>query len=231
MNIGGLLKTSLIDFPGTICAVVYTSGCNFRCPFCHNPDLVIPARYRTLISEDDFFSFLKKRQGQLEGITVTGGEPLMHADAPEFLRQIKSFGYKVKLDTNGSFPQMLKSVLEEGIVDYVAMDVKAPNGKYARLAGVAVDLAAIEESISLIKTLAPDYEFRTTVAKTLLSPEDIRDIIAMIAPAKRYVVQRFRCEDDIIDGSIAEQIFKDPEFVIFSNAVKSYVGSNAVHFR
>jgi len=231
MIIGGLLKTSLIDFPGTICAVVYTCGCNLRCPFCHNPDLVIPDRYRIPISDETLFSFLERRRGQLEGITLTGGEPLMHADAPDFLARIRALGFKVKLDTNGFFPGPLKTVLERGLADYVAMDVKAPVEKYAALTGVSAAYDAVAESISLIKMYAPKYEFRTTVPKNLLNAADIGAIIRMINPAQRYVVQRFRCEGDVLDAAVADRIFKDPEFESFKKDVAQYAGGTAVCFR
>jgi pyruvate formate lyase activating enzyme len=231
MIIGGLLKTSLIDFPDTISAVVYTCGCNLRCPFCHNPDLVEPSRYRAPIAEADFFTFLDRRKDQLEGITVTGGEPLIHPDALDFLRRIKSYGYRIKLDTNGCFPDALRRVLDAGIVDYLAMDIKAPFEKYGLLTGVMCDTAAISESIAMIKSSSCLYEFRTTVPKDLLTTEDIGAIIRMVTPARRYVVQRFRCDGELLDAHTAAMIFKDPEFEAFKKAVAPFAAGATVYFR
>ena len=174
MIIGGLQKFTLIDFPGRISATVFLSGCNFRCPWCYSKELVMPQEIKKhpKISEKDFFDFLKLRKGTLEGIVVCGGEPTINNDLPEFIKKIKKLGYAVKLDTNGSNPRMLENLLDKKLVDYVAMDIKAPKEKYEKLAGKKVSVKNIDESISALLALSLrnnredkiGYEFRTTQA-------------------------------------------------------------------
>lgn len=190
MRIGGFQPSSLIDYPGTLCAVVFTVGCNFRCPYCHNPELVFETPERE-IPHEEVLIFLAARKGLLPAVTVTGGEPTVHEDLPEFLAKIKSLGYLVKLDTNGSNPKMLARLAEEKLIDYVAMDVKAPRKKYAQVAACAVNTGAVRESIDFLLSGALEYEFRTTVVRSQLSLEDLERIGEEIAGAKRYFLQEF----------------------------------------
>lgn len=189
MVLGGLEKFTLIDYPGKIACLVYTVGCNFRCPYCHNPELVDETAAR--LPEREVFDFLRARKGMLEGVVVTGGEPTVHGDLLEFLARVKAEGYLVKLDTNGTNPRMLREAIGRGLVDYVAMDVKAPLAGYLRTVARPVDVSAIRESIGILLSSPVEYEFRTTVVKSLLSPEDLEEIGREIRGAKRYFLQRF----------------------------------------
>lgn len=193
MIIGGLQKITLLDYPNKIAATVFLAGCNFRCPFCYNPELVLPQiiKKSQKISERSFFSFLKERKELLDGVVVCGGEPTIHKDLPLFIKKIKKLGFAVKLDTNGSNPEMLKKLLQQKLIDYVAMDVKAPKEKYKEITGGKANVKEIEESIEILKSDKIDYEFRTTVVPTLLSKEDILKIVKWISPAKRYFLQSF----------------------------------------
>lgn len=205
MEIGGLQKTTLIDYPSHLACTVFLIGCNFRCPFCYSSELVLPEKIKLQprISEKDFFKFLKERKGLIEGVVICGGEPTINEDLPELIRKIKKLGFLVKLDTNGSNPEMLKELIKEGIIDYVAMDVKQSQkskGKkqnYDSATGVKVDLDKIRESIEIIKNSYVDYEFRTTVVPTIHSKEDIIQIAKEISPAKKYYLQNFRPEKTI----------------------------------
>jgi len=204
MKIASIFPTTLIDYPGHVAALIFTAGCNYRCPFCHNSELVLPEKIRalSLIPEADVFSVLKERQKFLDGVVITGGEPAIQPDLARFIERAKKLSYLVKLDTNGSRPEVLEQLLEAQLLDYVAMDLRGSAARYDELAGVRVDLDAIERSIRLIIDQAPDYEFRTTVAPTMTA-EDITDAISLITGAKRYVLQRFvtPTEKEIVDPS------------------------------
>ena len=199
VEIGGLQKTTLIDYPGQVAATVFLTGCNFRCPFCYSPELVLPEKIKKQpkVSAKELFDFLEKRRGLLEGIVICGGEPTCNKDLPEFIKKIKEMGFLVKLDTNGSNPKMLKELIDEKLVDYVAMDIKAPKEKYDKIAGAKVEIQNIEESIRILKEGKVDYEFRTTVIPTLHNKEDIIEIAKWISPAKRFFLQNFRPEKTI----------------------------------
>ena len=205
IQIGGLQKTTLIDYPSRLAATVFICGCNFRCPFCYSRELVLPEEIKKQpkISERDFFDFLKERKGLLEGIVICGGEPCINQDLPEFCKKIKELGYLVKLDTNGSNPQMIKKLIAENLIDYVAMDIKqAQNSKlktqnYDKATGVKVDLKKIKKSIEIIKNSGIDYEFRTTVVPGVHTKKDIIQIAKDIVPAKRYFLQSFKPEKTI----------------------------------
>ena len=192
MRVASVLPTSLLDYPGSVAAVVFVASCNFRCPFCHNAELVLPEKVRQLrlLDPGEVLAFLAERRSFLDGLVVTGGEPTLQPDLREFVVQVKQLGLLVKLDTNGSRPDVLAELFEERLIDYVAMDIKAPLGRYSEFAGVPADLGTIERSIGLIRERAPDYEFRTTVAPTL-GLEDITTIAREISGARRYVLQRF----------------------------------------
>ncbi len=194
INIGGLQKLTLIDYPGHIAATVFLIGCNFRCPFCYNPELVLPKKIKKhpVISEKEFFDFLKERQGLLEGVVLCGGEPCISDSLPQFCKKIKSLGYLVKLDTNGSRPKMLKKLFSAHLVDYVAMDIKSPKEKYNKAAGVKVNFGDIKKSVEILKNSAVEYEFRTTVVPGIHTKEDIIQIAREISPAKKYFLQNFQ---------------------------------------
>jgi len=183
MIIGGLQKLSLIDFPGRPAAVVFTRGCNFRCPYCHNPELISSHSADNDIHPKEFFAFLEKRRGLLEGVVVTGGEPTLHDDLPDFMRRIKGLGFAVKLDSNGSNPMMLQKIIDDRLVDYIAMDVKAPFEKYDRVAGVAVNINAIRASIDIIRNSGLPHQFRTTLARPLLDRQDAATIQSIVKPS------------------------------------------------
>ena len=198
MLIKGLQKLTLLDYPGKMACTVFTAGCNFRCPFCHNASLVTNIDEER-ISEEDFFSFLQKRQGIIEGVCVTGGEPTLQPDLKEFLKKIKDLGYSVKLDTNGYRPEVLKDVVNSGLVDYVAMDIKNSQAKYASTCGLDnLDIAKINESVEFLMSGVVDYEFRTTVVKELHTEDDIQDIVSWIKGAKKYFLQGFIGSGDLI---------------------------------
>ena len=194
MIIGGLQKLTLIDYPGRLAATVFFLGCNFRCPWCYSSELVLPEKIKKQqkISEKELFSFLKERQGLLEGVVICGGEPTINNDLPKFIKKIKKMGYLVKLDTNGSNPKMLKKLIENKLVDYVAMDVKLPKEKYSKI--LNVDVNNIQKSIEILKKSKIDYEFRTTVIPTVLDKKDILKIAKWISGAKKYYLQNFRPE-------------------------------------
>lgn len=192
MKIAQLLPTTLIEYPGRVSALIYTAGCNFRCPFCHNSELVLPERIRGLsfIPADEVLALLKDRVGFLDALSITGGEPTLQPDLAEFLTRVKSLGYLVKLDTNGSNPDVLARLLDKRLVDYVAMDIKGPADRYTELSGVNVNLDTIRRTIRFIIDRAPDYEFRTTVAPTITADE-IEETTRLIKGAKRYFLQTF----------------------------------------
>ena len=185
MKIGGFQKTSLLDYPDRISAIVWTSGCNFRCPFCYNKNLALGTA--DLFPHDEILSFLSKRKTLLEGVVISGGEPLLHDDLVDFIKKIKNLPLLVKIDTNGAFPERLRELLEQQLVDYVAMDVKAPKKKYQQLTGVKIDISKIEASIDIIKTKAPAYEFKTTFIPGLLTKEDIIETAQWLNGAAAYI--------------------------------------------
>jgi pyruvate formate lyase activating enzyme len=194
VKLGGLQKSTLIDFPGLVAATVFLSGCNFRCPFCYSPELVLPEKIKNHpeVSEKYFFEFLEERKGLLEGVVICGGEPTVQKGLPSFAKKIKDMGYSVKLDTNGSDPAMLERLIREKILDYVAMDIKAPREKYSSVVGCDMDVSKIERSVDLLKTDVVDYEFRTTAVPGILRKEDFISIGKWLSPAKAYFIQNFR---------------------------------------
>lgn len=182
---------SLNDFPGKFATTVFTVGCNFRCPYCHNPELVTVTAETPSLAEETFFTFLERRRDKLTGVCITGGEPTLHADLPRFIDHIRYLGFAVKLDTNGSNPDMLRLLLEAGSLDYVAMDVKAPPARYAEVTANAEALALARASIQLLADSGVATEFRTTVLPILLSEENIMDIAAMLPSGSQYILQNF----------------------------------------
>jgi len=196
MKLGGLQKLTLIDYPGKIACTVFCLGCNFRCPWCYSSELVLPEKIKKQpnISEKDFFRFLKSKKGLLEAVVICGGEPCLQKDLPSFAKNIKKMGFLVKLDTNGFNPQMLEDLVAKKLVDYVAMDIKAPKEKYQDAVGTAVNLKNIEKSIKFLIAGCLDYEFRTTLVPEFLNKNDISEIAKWISGAKKYFLQNFRPE-------------------------------------
>ena len=188
MKFGGLIKFTLIDFPGRPAAVIFTQGCNFRCRYCHNPELVYPHLFTEPAPEEEIWSFLQRRQGTLEGVVVSGGEPTLFDDLPEFMAKIKKLGYKVKLDTNGTRPDMLAELIEKKLVDYIAMDLTAPLDKYNLITGVDFNPEILSRSMELIRNSGLEYEFRTTYDKEVLDDSDIATISGAV-DAAHYKVQ------------------------------------------
>lgn len=198
MIIGGLTNLTLLDYPEKVACTVFTVGCNFRCPFCHNNGLVTDSDVAKL-SQVEVLRFLQKRRNVLEGICLTGGEPLIQNGVSEFLRAVKALGYAVKLDTNGAFPERLKSLVEQRLVDYVAMDVKNSKEKYSVTVGGQVDLSKIEQSVGYLKSGVVDYEFRTTVTGNLHDEQSIEAMARWLVGAKRLYLQQFVNSGDLVD--------------------------------
>ena len=221
MKIYGLQKMTLLDFPGRVACTVFLGLCDFRCPYCHNFELVdgtaIP-----LMEEEEFFSFLSKRKGLLDGVAVTGGEPTIHADLPEFVRRIRSLGFPVKLDTNGYHPGMLRRLLDEKLIDYAAMDIKNSPEKYASTAGrETLDLSPVLESIALLKDSGTDYEFRTTVVKEFHEQRDFEEIGKMIEGAGKYFLQSFTDRDSVPFGGLSAP--SKEEMLLYAETARKYV--------
>ena len=188
MKLGGLVKFTLIDFPGTPAAIVFTQGCNFRCRYCHNPELVYPHLFTPSMPQEEVMAFLQRRQGTLEGVVVSGGEPTLQEDLIRFMTDVKALGYKTKLDTNGTRPEVLKELIDKKLVDFIAMDLKAPLDKYALITGVEANSTVIRQSMDLILKSGLGYQFRTTYDKEVLDDNDIAAISAAV-DGKNYKVQ------------------------------------------
>lgn len=207
MIIGGIQWMTLLDYPDHMAATLFTAGCNFRCPFCHNPELVLPDLVSDVSSplDESFFSELHARRGFLDAVVITGGEPTLQTDLLQILGRIKELGYLVKLDTNGTRPDLIQRALENGLADFIAMDIKAPPDAYNRMSGVSVDIATIKESISVIMRFAPQYEFRTTAGPGL-SVDDLLKIGRWLEGSRAYWLQTFQIpiEKRLVDESCRE---------------------------
>lgn len=209
MLIGGVQKTSLLDFPDKISAIVFTQGCNFRCGYCHNPELIV-LRNEPAWTKAGFLEFLISRKGKLDGVVITGGEPCLQNDLIDFIKEIKAMGFLVKLDTNGTFPDRLQECLP--YLDYIAMDIKAPLHKYSEITKLNINTDKIEKSINLIMNSGIDYEFRTTVVKSQLTFEDFEDIGKLIKGAKKYYLQKFLPTKLLNPEFEKETTYSDMEF-------------------
>jgi pyruvate formate lyase activating enzyme len=194
MLFGGLQKTTLVDYPGKVAATVFTLGCNFRCPYCHNPELVLPKRMKEQpsITEKEILDFLKERQGYLKGLCITGGEPTIQVGLSDFIQKVNTLGISVKLDTNGSLPFVLKELIQKKLIDWVALDIKSPPNKYDIFTQGKIDVKNVDLSIKILKESKINYEFRTTLAPEILVEKDIIEIVDWIKPASRYYLQRFQ---------------------------------------
>ncbi len=205
MRIGGFQKLTLVDFPGLIAATVFTQGCNFRCGYCHNPELALPEFFQAPLPPEAVFDYLNGRRGKLEGIVISGGEPTVQEGLADFITRIKTMGFAVKLDTNGSHPEILSSLIALNLLDYIAMDVKSSLAKYRQVIGIACDTAKIRESIDLIIKSGVPYQFRTTLVKEFCSKEDLEDIRLLIREADHYVLQPFIPSRKIIEARFNQQ--------------------------
>lgn len=222
MFIGGFQKMTVLDYPEKVACTIFLTGCNFRCPFCHNASLVTENWIRG-VGIDEIFSYLEKRKGLIDGVCITGGEPLLNNDIEDLIKPIKSMGYLVKLDTNGTNPTRLRNLIENGLVDYVAMDIKNSSEKYALTCGVkAVNFTKIEESIDLLINGNIDYEFRTTVVEPLHTVEDIEKIGKLIKGAKSLYLQGFVDSGDLIGNSMNAANRETMQEML--ERVKPYVG-------
>lgn len=228
MMLSGLQRLTLLDYPGTVACTVFTHGCNFRCPFCHNASLVLPGASSEKLDEGILMDFLKKRVGVLEGVVFTGGEPLLHSDITELFKKVKDLGYKIKLDTNGSFPQLLERVVTEHLVDRVAMDIKSSPNEYGKAIGdVKIDISAIEYSKNLLMSCGIDYEFRTTAVKGLHTEKSIVELAKWISGAEEYYLQQFKDSGGLISADGLSE-FSKTEMEALADAVRPYVPSVAL---
>lgn len=225
MVLGGLQRTSLIDYPEAVSCVVFTVGCNFACGYCHNPELSKPVQpIRTGFTEEDFFNFLETRKGKLDAVVITGGEPTIHDDLPDFIKKIKEMGFKVKLDSQGTRPEMIGDLLDKKLLDYVAMDIKAPYERYQEVSVSFVDPKTIEKSINLIMEKAPGYEFRTTVVKGQLREEDFEKIGKMIKGSPLYALQKFQLYGKTLDPEFMNrEAYSEKEMHNFKKILEKYI--------
>lgn len=224
MLIAGLQKTTLVDYPGHLACTVFTSGCNFRCHFCHNPELVKPqGKVEPILSNTEFFTFLQSRKGLLEGVCITGGEPTLHPDLPEFIREIKELGYKVKLDSNGTNPQILETLIASELVDYIAMDLKNDAENYEATVGTSVDLEKIKQSVKLLLRGKVSYEFRTTVVPGLHSVTNFHQMGQWIRGAHLYVIQNFKPGQTLNPDYATLSPFESTRLEEFKKIMQSYV--------
>ena len=221
MLIKGFQKLTLLDYPGKTACTVFTGGCNYRCPFCHNAGLVTKLDTE-IISEGEVLSHLKKRQGILDGVAISGGEPLLQGDIEEFLQKIKELGYSIKLDTNGSFPDKLKSIIDKGLCDYVAMDIKNSKERYNETIGIDnFDISLMEKSVEILRASDVDFEFRTTVTKNFHTMEDIEKIGEWVKGVEKYYLQNFVDSGNLIDSNV-EGVSKE-EMQLMLERIKKYV--------
>lgn len=209
MRIAGFVKTSMVDYPGNIVSTIFLSGCNFRCPYCHNPDLV--NKEQSHFSEQEVFDHLKMRIGLIDGVCVSGGEPTIHSDLVDFLKRIKSLGLLVKLDTNGSNPEMLRKILDKKLVDYIAMDIKAAFDKYSEACGVPIDMEKISKSIAMIKSSNVEHEFRTTMVPKYVSQDDFEKVCRSLKGAHRFYIQQFDNRNEMVDENLKKEKLYPPQ--------------------
>ena len=223
MIFGGFEKFTLIDYPGKVACMVYTIGCPFRCPYCHNPELV-DETVTTHIDEKVILDFLEQRKGMLDGLVITGGEPTMHGEQLiSFMQKVKSLGFLVKLDSNGVDPAFLQKTIDEKLVDYIAMDIKSPFAKYSQTVGRPVLIDSIKKSIDIIKHSDIDYEFRTTIVKSMLSVEDLEQIGKEIKGAKTYYLQKFIPSKILNPQFLKKVTYSNEEFAEIQKMMEKYV--------
>ena len=223
MNIRGLQKTSLIDYSPNTVSVVFTGGCNFRCPFCHNPDLVLRHEKLPEIEKQEILKFVSEKKQWIDGVCITGGEPCMQKELPDFCSALKKLNLLVKIDTNGTFPEMLKYLIENKLIDYIAMDIKAPLEDYDKAAGVKVNKEKIKKSIELIRNSGLDYEFRTTIIPKLIGKPEILKIAKMLNKSKRFCIQQFQSSVKLISEEFEKlEPYKKSELQEMADIAKPY---------
>ncbi len=220
---------SLVDYPSKTCAAIFTIGCNMRCGYCHNPELVLPERYADSIPEEDILKFLQSRIDKLQAVVISGGEPTMHDDLPEFIRKVKQMGFLVKLDTNGTNPNMLRRLYDEKLIDFVAMDIKGSLTNYQTIAARPLDMDAILQSIKMIKSSGVEHEFRTTVVRSQVSFDDFDEIGKLVHGAKRYALQKFVPKRTLSPQFRHETTYNDEEFARLKQKMEKYVDICVVH--
>jgi len=228
MVFGGLQKCTLVDVPGKVAATVFTLGCPFRCSYCHNPELVIPAQFTTPLPREDVIEFLKQRVGKLQALCITGGEPTVHKDLGDFIAEVKALGYFVKLDSNGIFPDKLEALFERGNIDYVAMDIKCPLEKYELITQKKNMEHSIKRSIDLIMNSGIDYEFRTTIAKPLLNVNDFESIGKLIHGAQKFYLQNYVAPPKQVDSKAVFQPFSQDELSQAHSIMQRYIVNSAI---
>jgi len=225
MKIGGLQKVSLIDYPEAICAVVFLQGCNFQCSYCHNPELVDPKLFTLCLEEKKVLEFLAIRIGKLDAVTITGGEPTIQKDLLPFIIKIKKLGFAVKLDSNGTLPKVIKDLIDAKLLDFIAMDIKAPLEKYKSIVKVPVDTQSIKESIRLILKSKIPHEFRTTVVKSQLTAKDILEIAQLLSGAQRYALQKFVPTKTLDKKFLKEKTYPDDELEKIKKSLEKEIPS------
>jgi pyruvate formate lyase activating enzyme len=229
--IKGVQKTTLVDFSPYVATTVFLGGCCFRCGFCHNPELVLYHDKLPTTPEEEFFKFLEERKGFVDGVCVSGGEPTIHKDLPEFLKKIKDAGFKVKLDTNGTNPDMLKELLENNILDKVAMDIKGKQEDYDEIAGVKVDIEAIKKSVELLKNSKIEYEFRTTLLPDFHTKEDMLEIGKWLEGSKKMVIQKFENAKPLVKKEFqTKKQYLLKEYIDFREMLKPYFKEVKLNF-
>jgi len=221
MKIGGIQKTSLLDYPDEISAIIWTIGCNFRCPYCYNKDIVL-GNVKT-ISVNEVTSFLEKRKGLLDALVITGGEPFLQEDILNFCEKVKKLSYLIKIDTNGTYPKKLKNLIDKKLIDYVAMDIKAPKEKYQKLTNVKVNIKKIDESVSILRNSKIDYEFRTTFVPELLNKNDIIEIAKWLKNSKKFFLQQFKPISPMISDKLQyKSAYPKEKLIETLEEIKSY---------
>lgn len=229
LKIGGLEKVSLLDYPGKVSAVLFTYGCNLRCPFCHNPELVVyPLGSNVAVKEKELFDYLEERKGLLDAVVITGGEPLIQKNISSLIKRIKKMGFLVKLDTNGFFPEELKQLLKQDLLDYIAMDVKWPKESYVKFSGDRKAVGRIGKSIDIIMNSGIGYEFRTTFVKGIHSIEDGERITSMIPNAMKYYIQNFRSGKTINETLDSSNSFTEKELKEILRGAKKHVKNSYI---
>ena len=232
MLIGGLQKLSLVDYPGKTSIAVFTIGCNMRCGFCHNAELVVPEGFAPALDKAEVLDFIKRRVGLVESVTISGGEPTLQPDLVDFIAKVKKLGYLIKLDTNGTKPKVLEKLLQDKLLNFVAMDVKAPTNKYQTVTNRPVVAADVKQSIALIKQSGIDYEFRTTVVASLHDLNDfdaIGELISQGGKAKRYALQHFRPAKTLDPKYINDTTFSEADFAFLADKMSAYADEVIVH--
>lgn len=226
MKICGIQKVTLLDFPGHVACTIFLGGCNFNCPYCHNSSLIRSNLADEVLTIEELYEYLNRRKGLLDGVAITGGEPLLHNEIVDLIKSIKDLGYKIKLDTNGSFPEKLKHLLDEKLVDYVAMDIKNTLEKYPLTIGCNTDISKVKESIKILMNSDIEYEFRTTVVKDYHEIADFHKIGEMIKNAKRYFIQSYKYQDSVRIKTLSAMTKEELQMCL--DIVKEYVENSSL---